>query len=70
MATKVHQLDLFINEQRELENKMKAESDASTKSQIRLLLHFMSEMKARQQKQEELIQSLVDFALNEDEKAP
>jgi hypothetical protein len=63
--TKQIQLDLFINQQKEIENKMKIESEASMKSQIRLLLHFMSEVKERQNKQEALIQSLVDYILDE-----
>lgn len=68
LATKITQLDLFINEQKELENKMQIERDESTKSQIRLLLHVTTSLQKRQAKQEEIIQSLVDFIL--DEKAP
>jgi hypothetical protein len=64
-VTKVTQLDMFINEKKELENKVKAESERSIKSQIRLLLHTTSEMQTRLNKQEQIIESLTDFILEE-----
>ena len=60
---KITQLDLFINEQKELENKMKVESEASTKRQLRLLMHHTTRLQKRADKQEELIQSLVEYIL-------
>lgn len=64
-VTKITQLDMFINEKKALENKNKAESERSMKSQIRLLLHTTHEMQMRLSKQEELINCLTDFILEE-----
>ena len=72
MATspKITQLDLFINEKVELENKILKETGESAKRQLRLLHHMAHEAARRLDKQEELIQSLLDYILNEEEKTP
>lgn len=64
-VTKITQLDLFIKERKDLNLKVKEESDRSLKSQIRLLLHTTHEMKIRQEKQEAIIQELIDYILEE-----
>jgi hypothetical protein len=69
IQTKVVQLDLFINDKRAIEEKMKMEREDSTKKQIRLLMHLSHETQRRLDKQEEMIQSLVDFIV-EEEKNP
>lgn len=64
------QLDLFINDQKELENKAKEESLRSMKAQIRLLLHTSHELQTRVNKMEELLGSALDFMLGKEEKTP
>lgn len=67
--TKTYQFDMFLNEKLELENKALKESEESTKRQLRLLHHMAHEATRRLDKQEELINRLVDYILTE-EKTP
>lgn len=66
---KITQLDLFINEKIELENKFLKEEGESTKRQLRLLHHMAHESTRRLDKQEELMAQLIDYILSE-EKTP
>lgn len=63
LATKVTQLDLFRKEKEVLESSIKEEMQESLKKQVRLHFHEIYELKRRVEKQEEMISSLVDMAL-------
>jgi hypothetical protein len=69
LATKVTQLDMFRKEKEQLAASIKETNEESLKSQVRLHFHQIYEMKKKLQKQEEQINSLIDFILT-DEKTP
>jgi hypothetical protein len=69
LATKVTQLEMFANEKRSIERKIKEEKEESLAKQVRLHFHEIYEMKRRLAIQEEMISSLVDIFLGE-EKTP
>lgn len=69
---KIVQLDMFINEKVEIENKINKECEESTKRQLRFLHYKSHETMRRLDKQEEIIQSLLEYILCDDssEKTP
>jgi hypothetical protein len=69
VSSKVTQLEMFANEKRAIESKIKEEKEVSMEKQVRLHFHQIYEMKRRLDKQEEMINSLVDIFLSE-EKTP
>jgi hypothetical protein len=69
VSSKVTQLEMFANEKRAVESKIKEEKKISMEKEVRLHFHQIYEMKRRLDKQEEMINSLVDIFLSE-EKTP
>jgi hypothetical protein len=69
VSTKVTQLEMFRKEKEDLANSIKESNEESLKKQVRLHFHEIYEIKNRLKKQEEHINSLLDFLLA-DEKTP
>lgn len=58
------QLDMFIQEKKDLEEQLKREKEDSIRSQLRLLHHAQGSMVKRMDKQEALMEKIVEFLLD------
>jgi hypothetical protein len=65
IPSKTVQLSLFENEKRQIEAEINQETERSTKKQVKLHFHEIYEIKKRLEKQEEIINKLVDFILDD-----
>lgn len=69
MTGKMVQLDFFIKEKKDLEEQVLANKEESIKRQLRMLHHCHGDLTKRMDKQEAIMEQLVEFLLNEPEEA-